>query len=1706
MIVLIVLLAGLFDYCEANAEEQRIITANPVPPSNAGYSVESIIESGQRGGMLIPVGANFTSEFNREMGDAMELWNAHRWEDGTEKFSNIYKNHPESPWAVEAEMHVACYCRFNGLYDEAEEHFLSILEKCRDNNDIKKKVLTHLPDVYYRSGRIHDAKAALDMLKEMPLEWQRQQFYDNWALIFFNCISSDDAERLCGTKALALAMECVSKGQRKEGLRNISAKSVYNKYPWSLKLSSSSDGYSLKELAELSGGIPVQMAFDDLKKNASIGNPVLAFLSAPPSSKLFSRLKKVMPSDYKKSSGHFVVIERANDRLLNVLDPRGGMEVWETSRFKYMWSGKALVLPGQKHCFTKELVDNIAADLRGGCCGSAPVATTKGKQPCVNGPGDKTGGCSSCGGGCPTHGAPLYQFGVADGNIMLDDIPLWYPNEKGPDLSIRLFYNRTEADDGAVYTNINYYPFGNKWSCNFNSYIKENPSSNNVTVYLGDGRHEIYLKISDTQYTNEDYRVNNTYTLTNGYGKLTFESDKSSLYFSTNTQHLVKIEDRYGNAVQLNYDENNRITNAVDEVGRTLTFSYNASGCVTNIMDKLGRSCVFAYSNSNLVEMTDMGGYKTILTYNSSNWVSSITYPNTSSITFEYTSADQLGAPYSSYDEPFRIRATDSLNNRKEFFYHAFDSMGPVTVTDEGSNAWLYAHDAAVPYTYVYSESVNGRYVAGLTCYGDQWTHHEYDTYGNRISTALAVDRYALTIGYYQQYGSSVSDVLREIAYDSNNWPTNTTIKTNGVVHSVRSQQYDSNGNVTWYQDSLSNITRLVYDSKDNLTAVTNALGDAIYMTYDDDGNLLHLTNSMNATTEWIYNTNGFNTSVIFPDSSSIEMTPDSIGRVQTFSDAAGYQISYDYDNLDHIRKITFGDATTLEKNYGCCGLESTKDRLGRETKYAHDIKGRLSTITNAIGGVITLEYNPMNQITAINQLIDGSAKTTRFNYTSTNGFTRLTSRVMPSGKTNNVYSYKFSGWLTNRVDGFGRDTVYTQDVLGRLIRTAYGGNTNVDHSYDLLGNVTKMVDQYGTNAFVYNALNMLTNTTVTTSISGFSNISYHLAYKFDSDGNMTNLVLEGISGFTNVISACYTYDSMSRLTMVSNSSANASYQMDSAGRLESKSYGNNDVTRYGYNSESRLISLVTSNSGNNVQGWYCGYNAMGMITNITNSVSSRVYGYDAIDRLTSESANESDTTWTYDKSGNCLQVVKGTQTNTCWYSADNEMQGQATNLLIIQVTGTVDVGPESNKWQHAHAYANGISSAVNTNNGSFVIPAVPIVFGNNKLTVTVRDDVLAVASTQAVIFTKQANTGEYSFVYDDNGNLSTNITGSITNVLSYDMENRLSQVTSNGVTILQNYYDGMGRRIAKSEFVNGTTNKYLYVYDGWNCLAVLNGTTGAMLEYYTRGAGIGGDIGTIVAATHYSGSFTNGTFYYHNNHRGDVTCIRSGTTTVATYDYKAYGELRSSSGTYTSRYRFSSKEYEQTMGIYYYGYRFYNPSVGRWLTQDPLKEAGGLNQYEFCNSNPVNFTDPFGLVAGVPYPDPDAAARAALQDAYPKAMNRKPNHEYGGWIYRNPADGKYYHTEPKEGSRNKVPLGPNDIPEKDRKTAECEGSYHVHWDARSLWGESFSNDDWAQFALFPTSVNHWLGSASGGIRKYSPSAKPAENYRWIEEPGCLKK
>ena len=102
------------------------------------------------------------------------------------------------------------------------------------------------------------------------------------------------------------------------------------------------------------------------------------------------------------------------------------------------------------------------------------------------------------------------------------------------------------------------------------------------------------------------------------------------------------------------------------------------------------------------------------------------------------------------------------------------------------------------------------------------------------------------------------------------------------------------------------------------------------------------------------------------------------------------------------------------------------------------------------------------------------------------------------------------------------------------------------------------------------------------------------------------------------------------------------------------------------------------------------------------------------------------------------------------------------------------------------------------------------------------------------------------------------------------------------------------------------------------------------------------------------------------NNNGNATKYIDESGNVVAAYEYDDFGRTISSSGplAHLFRHRFSTKYFDAETGLYYYGYRFYSPSLMRWLNRDPIEEEGGVNLYVFCRNNVLIHHDKFGNAA----------------------------------------------------------------------------------------------------------------------------------------------
>jgi RHS repeat-associated protein len=166
---------------------------------------------------------------------------------------------------------------------------------------------------------------------------------------------------------------------------------------------------------------------------------------------------------------------------------------------------------------------------------------------------------------------------------------------------------------------------------------------------------------------------------------------------------------------------------------------------------------------------------------------------------------------------------------------------------------------------------------------------------------------------------------------------------------------------------------------------------------------------------------------------------------------------------------------------------------------------------------------------------------------------------------------------------------------------------------------------------------------------------------------------------------------------------------------------------------------------------------------------------------------------------------------------------------------------------------------------------------------------------------------------------------------------------------VLSFKYDPFGRRIQKTNASGPTA----YVYDGDNIIEELTGSTGTIGERYTYGPGIDEPL---------VGQRQPLIFYYEADGLGSVTSLTDPTgAPAATYTYDSFGFMTASTGSATNWFRYAARQFDSDTALYYYRARYYDPTTGRFLGEDPVRFRAGANFYDYVHNNPSNFKDPSG-------------------------------------------------------------------------------------------------------------------------------------------------
>jgi RHS repeat-associated protein len=522
------------------------------------------------------------------------------------------------------------------------------------------------------------------------------------------------------------------------------------------------------------------------------------------------------------------------------------------------------------------------------------------------------------------------------------------------------------------------------------------------------------------------------------------------------------------------------------------------------------------------------------------------------------------------------------------------------------------------------------------------------------------------------------------------------------------------------------------------------------------------------------------------------------------------------------------------------------------------------------------------------------------------------------------TYAYDEIGNRITQTDANGHATSFAYDKLGRRSsRTLPAGGASETYQYDAAGNLKSKTDFNGrTTTYAYDGVNRLLSKTADVFFS-------------------TGACAGGACGATQV---SYTYSATSRRLSMTDASGTTSYTYDNRDRLLTKAAPAGTLT-YTYDAAGNTLSLNSSNAGGASMTY--GYDVLNRLSSVTDPSGVTSYSYDAVGNLSGYTyPNGVATSYTYDTLNRLtnMQSLCGTGTPACApgtaiASYAYSLGAAGNRLSVAELSGrTVNYGYDD----LYRLTSETISGAASQNgNISYTYDSV----GNR----TQRNSTVpAVPATGLLNY--DANDRTSTDFYDAGGNLLSSGAGA--NV--YDFENRLVQ--AGGVKLV---YDGDGNRVG--ETVAGTTTNYL--------VADQNLTGYAQVLDELQGGSVSRtySYGLSLISQRLTANGQRLSFYGFDGH-GSVRFLTDPSGSITdTYDYDAFGNLISQTGTTSNNYLFAGEQFDPALGIYYNRARYYDQRIGRFWSMDRyeghLQDPTTLHRYLYANADPVNLSDPSGLL-----------------------------------------------------------------------------------------------------------------------------------------------
>jgi RHS repeat-associated protein len=712
------------------------------------------------------------------------------------------------------------------------------------------------------------------------------------------------------------------------------------------------------------------------------------------------------------------------------------------------------------------------------------------------------------------------------------------------------------------------------------------------------------------------------------------------------------------------------------------------------------------------------------------------------------------------------------------------------------------------------------------------------------------------------------------------------------------------------------------------------------------------------------------------------EFRYDGNGNILESLDANGRVTSYTYDPVDRratmIEAAGTPAAATTTFGYDRAGnLLTVKD--GRphggafDAQYTYDARNRRLTQTDGAGNVTAYTYTQDNQVETETEP-GGGGRTTRYAYDEVgktlaidqtrNGAGGVT-RFLYDANRNKVAQQDANGSLTtyaydarNRLTDSYEHTVAGTLADGSTRGAGAGGDPSTalhwHHEYDADGNERRLVDAEGQQITkAYDHLNRLLRKDYSQHRpAADGSVIYpqlvSIVSTMDGNGNATRVEETKRTDATNTVAevTVMAYDPLNRLTSRTNAdNRTLAYGYDRQGNRLSVTDADNVRTTYTYDERNRVATATTE--GNKVTAYAWWPDSLPKSTTSPNGMVSE-QTYDAADRVTTIVTHQGDASnpisqqdYEYDAAGNRRRQTERHRL----MDAGAPQQTTYDYDLLNRLTGVHYPGGAS----VAYTLAPNGNRLTEVGTDPSSSSAVDREFVYNRVNQVTR------------IVNRADAAASVAFTYDRNGNTREQRTGTLAGDdvtapvavkrFDFDIRDRLRAVVS-GAERTTFDYDFTGLRTRR-----GGPTTVGFLYDEGALLQEYDASSKVTLTKYNYGAGLLSMVS--VAATRSS-------VFYAVDALNSTTALTDESGAVrAGYAYDAFGGLRRSADSTANRRRYTGHYDDTETGLQYFGARYYDPALGRFLSQDAYSgsddEPPSLHRYAYANGNPLSYVDPTG-------------------------------------------------------------------------------------------------------------------------------------------------